>query len=346
MEFPQRLVFDSSDSEDDAAAALKAALGSLGLADPLVVTSVHGKRLASLLGGIQVTPDAGADQAWAAEIGSRAHRSGAGVIVAVGGGRCLDVGKLAAARAGLKLIAAPTQLSHDGICSPIAVVPNESGRAESIGALAPHAVFLSIPTLVGAPAPSLRAGIGDLLANPLSLRDWKLAIDRGLEDPNTDAWELSVESYARIEKYLDEDPAAWVHDVDAVHRLADALILSGTAMIRAGTSRPASGGEHEISHAIDEIFSGRALHGAQVAFGCVVSVSLYGDDTEAFRRRLGRLELPHHPAELGLSLDDVVRILLEAPGTRPGRYTILEAADLDATTARALVSRIWPDLSV
>ena len=42
-------------------------------------------------------------------------------------------------------------------------------------------------------------------------------------------------------------------------------------MIAAGTSRPASGGEHEISHAIDEIFGGRALHGAQVAFGCVAA---------------------------------------------------------------------------
>src|SRR5918994_1076871 len=106
------------------------------------------------------------------------------------------------------------------------------------------------------------------------------------------AWELSVESYERIEKYLDEDPATWLLDVDAVHRLADALILSGTAMICAGTSRPASGGEHEISHAIDELFSGRALHGAQVAFGCIFSVSLYGEDTDAFRRRLTRLGLP------------------------------------------------------
>lgn len=343
MDLPQILQFDSTDREDDAAAALRDAVASLGVVDPLVVTSIHGKRLASLLDGIHVIPDA-ADQRWAAEIGSRAHRAGAGAIVAVGGGRCLDVAKLAAARAGLMMIAVPTQLSHDGICSPVAVVPNESGRAESIGALAPRAVFLSIPTLVDAPAASLRAGIGDLLANPYSLRDWKLAIDRGIEEHNAQAWELSVESYARIEKYLDDDPAAWKNDVEGVHQLADALILSGTAMVCAGTSRPASGGEHEISHAIDELFPGRALHGAQVAFGCIVSVSLYGEDTSAFRMRLARLGLPQHPSELGLSFDDVVKILLAAPGTRPGRYTVLEATDLDVPLARALVSRIWPDL--
>ena len=37
---------------------------------------------------------------------------------------------LAAARAGLTLISVPTQLSHDGICSPVAVVPDDGGRSE------------------------------------------------------------------------------------------------------------------------------------------------------------------------------------------------------------------------
>jgi glycerol-1-phosphate dehydrogenase [NAD(P)+] len=344
MEFPQVILFDSSDSEDDAAAALRDGVESLGADSPMVVSSQHGAQLASLIKGTHVSPDTGANQQWAAEVGSRAHRSGADVIVAVGGGRCLDVAKLAAARAGLKVIAVPTQLSHDGICSPVAVVPNEDGQAESIGAIPPHTVFLSMPTLVGAPGSSMQAGVGDLLANPLSLRDWALAVERGVEQIDQRAWDLSVESFERIEKYLDQDPAAWLGDAEAIRRLADALILSGTAMICAGTSRPASGAEHEISHAIDEIYSGRALHGAQVAFGCILSVALYGEDTGAFRRRLRGLGLPHHPAQLGLSLDEVVRILLAAPDTRPGRYTILEAADLDARSARGLAERIWHDV--
>jgi hypothetical protein len=46
---------------------------------------------------------------------------------------------------------------------------------------------------------------------------------------------------------------------------------------------------------------------------------------------------------LGLSEDDVVAILLAAPNTRPGRYTVLEAADLDDASARALIKRIWND---
>jgi hypothetical protein len=45
-----------------------------------------------------------------------------------------------------------------------------------------------------------------------------------------------------------------------------------------------------------------------------------------------------------LSEDDVVALLLGAPNTRPGRYTVLEAADFDDASARALVNRIWDDV--
>jgi glycerol-1-phosphate dehydrogenase [NAD(P)+] len=343
VEFPQVVVFDADDSEEVAAQELANQMSALGVEAPFVVASLHGKRLASYLNGPHDTPPFGANQEWAAELGSRAHRSGADVLVAVGGGRCLDVAKLAAARAGLGIISVPTQLSHDGICSPVAVVPNSEGRAESVGAISPRAVFLSLPTLIEAPDSSARAGMGDLLANPLALRDWALAIERGIDDANERAWDLSVESFELVEPYLDADPKSWIRDPSFHKRLGDALILSGLAMICAGTSRPASGGEHEISHALDEGFGGRAMHGAQVAFGCIVSVALYGEDTAAFRRRLSNLGLPQHPHDLGLSADDLTALLLAAPNTRPGRYTVLEAADLDDASARALVKRIWDD---
>jgi glycerol-1-phosphate dehydrogenase [NAD(P)+] len=346
VDFPHVLVFDAADSEDAAAAELARQLKVHGVAAPLVLTNVHGARVAAQIEGpvYVATPVAAANQQWAADLGSRARRSGADAIVAVGGGRCLDVAKLSATRAGLSVIAVPTQLSHDGICSPVAVVPDGSGRAESVGAVAPRIVFVSLPTLRRAPAASVAAGLGDLIANPLALRDWALATERGLEDTDQRAWDLSVESFQLIEPHLDTGLEDSLGDIEFLHRLADSLVLSGYAMLCAGTSRPASGGEHEISHAIDEMYGGRALHGAQVAFGCVVSVALYGEDPHRFRLRLERLGLPQHPKELGLERDDVVALLLHAPETRPGRFTILEDADLDTAKARSLVDQIWDDL--
>jgi glycerol-1-phosphate dehydrogenase [NAD(P)+] len=343
LHFPSVHAYDASDREEDAGAALARHLREEGIEAPFVISSVFGRKLAAALEGPRPPHfhDASADQGVARLLGSRARRSGADAVVAVGGGRCLDVAKLAAARAGLTVVAVPTQLSHDGICSPVAVVPDEFGRNQSLGALAPRTVFLSMPTLADAPVDSVRAGIGDLLANPLALRDWALAAERGLEKIDERAWELSVQSTQLLKPHLDADPKLSAKEPKFLRQLADALILSGMAMICAGTSRPASGAEHEISHAIDASFGGRALHGAQVAFGCVVSVELYGEDTLVLCRQLQKLGLPHHPAELQLCEDDMVRLLLEAPDTRPGRFTILEDADLDAARARALVRRIW-----
>ncbi|MGH2746857.1 MAG: iron-containing alcohol dehydrogenase [Actinomycetota bacterium] len=343
VELPEVFVFDAGD-EDDAAQSLGNWLNSLGVESPLVLSSVHGQTLAARLPGPRhASPDRTADQRAASGLGSEAQRAGADAIVAIGGGRCLDVGKLAAARAGLVVLAVPTQLSHDGICSPVAVVPGDSGVSESLGAIAPRAVFISIPTLLHAPVASVRAGLGDLLANPLALRDWALAAEHGVEEIDRGAWDLSAESFELIEPHLDSDPAGLADDPAFVRRLSDALVLSGMAMIRAGTSRPASGAEHEISHAIDGAFGGRGMHGAQVAFGCIFSVALYGEDTTPVQQRLARLGLPHSPSDLGLDEDDVVKLLLEAPDTRPGRFTILEDADLDEGAARRLVQRIWND---
>jgi glycerol-1-phosphate dehydrogenase [NAD(P)+] len=344
-EGPYVVVFDSDTTEAAAAVNLKEQLASFGIEAPFVLSSIHGHQLVSRIepAAPVVTPVLGADQQWASDLGSSARRAGADSIVAVGGGRCIDVAKLAAVRAGVPVIAAPTQLSHDGICSPVAVVPDEAGFTQSVGAIWPRAVFISIPTLAGAPPASVRAGLGDLMANPLALRDWTLAAEHGLEEIDKRAWDLSVESFEKIEPHLDSDPADLVQDPAFLRTLGDALVLSGMAMIAAGTSRPASGAEHEISHAIDQLFGGKALHGAQVAFGCIFSVALYGDDVEPLKERLARLGLPRHPGEVGLSERNLIDMLRGAPDTRPGRFTILEDADLDDARARDLVNRIWPE---
>ena len=345
MDTPHVIVFNSGAGEEDAALDLSRRLREVEIEAPFVISSIHGHKLASRLEPITpiVTPTLGADQQWASDLGSKAHKAGADAIVAIGGGRCIDVAKLAAVRAGVAVVAVPTQLSHDGICSPVAVVPNELAVSESVGAISPRVVFISIPTLAGAPPASVRAGLGDLLANPLALKDWALAAQHGLEAIDQNAWDLSEQSFERISPHLGSDPGEQVQDPDFLERLGNALVLSGMAMIAAGTSRPASGGEHEISHAIDLLFGGKALHGAQVAFGCIFSVALYDEDVEAFKGRLARLGLPRHPGELGLSEKNMIEILLKAPDTRPGRFTILEESDLDEGKAAELIRSIWPE---
>jgi glycerol-1-phosphate dehydrogenase [NAD(P)+] len=51
-------------------------------------------------------------------------------------------------------------------------------------------------------------------------------------------------------------------------------------------------------------------------------------------RRLAQHELPRTPADLGLTDEQFVVAVREAPATRPDRYTILEHLDLEEAAIR------------
>jgi glycerol-1-phosphate dehydrogenase [NAD(P)+] len=120
--------------------------------------------------------------------------------------------------------------------------------------------------------------------------------------------------------------------------LAESLVLSGMSMAFAGDSRPASGGDHEILHAIDHLYPDTANHGELAGLGTAFCYHLrathLGDGDGAERLAeiltcLGRHSLPRLPGDVGLSVEQFAEAVLYAPRTRPGRYTILEYLDLD-----------------
>jgi glycerol-1-phosphate dehydrogenase [NAD(P)+] len=121
--------------------------------------------------------------------------------------------------------------------------------------------------------------------------------------------------------------------------LAESLVLSGLAMATAGSSRPCSGGDHEILHAIDHLFPGTAHHG-ELAGACSLFTSFLRRDeglTRGIDACLSRHELPRTPGDLGLSAEQFAEAVAAAPGTRPDRFTILEHLALDEAEVRRAV---------
>jgi glycerol-1-phosphate dehydrogenase [NAD(P)+] len=110
-------------------------------------------------------------------------------------------------------------------------------------------------------------------------------------------------------------------------------------MTVAGSSRPCSGGDHEILHAIDQLFPGAGTHGELAGVGALFCTWLRGDDcsTALLADCLARHGLPRTPADLGLSAADFTKAVLCAPATRPGRFTILERLCLTEVQAAARV---------
>ncbi len=245
-------------------------------------------------------------------------------IIGVGGGRVVDVAKLAAAKRGVEFVSIPTQASSDGMCSPVAVMVDREGRYDSRGARIPAGVIVDMAVLRSAPAESWRSGLGDLVSNLSAVRDWRLASETVGEEIDDFAC-LTAEAAALsvVEEGAD------LADSDFQQKLIRGLILSGVAMEMAGSSRPASGSEHLISHALDRLLPTPRAHGLQVALGTIAAYLLRGDESERLIAFFRAMKLPVLPLDLGITSEQLLRAIQLGRGTRPGRWTTLDRLSED-----------------
>lgn len=245
-------------------------------------------------------------------------------VVGIGGGRPIDVAKAAALVAGVPVVTVPTQLSADGIASPIAVIREQNGSVVSERSALPAAVVADLHTLTNAPIDFARAGIGDLISNHTALTDWRIAAEDTGEEVDDFAALLASCATLLVEG-LDLSPVAEGRlTTDLARRLLDGLVLSGLAMEIAGSSRPCSGSEHLISHALDRLQPGMAEHGKQVAFGTLVAAKLQGEDASSIADLLRSAGIEGPLSGFGLADERLIEAVRVAPTTRPGRYTVLD----------------------
>ncbi|MFI2346217.1 iron-containing alcohol dehydrogenase family protein [Streptomyces sp. NPDC019443] len=252
-------------------------------------------------------------------------------VVGLGGGKIIDVTKYAAARVGLPMVAVATNLSHDGICSPVATLDNDNGRG-SYGVPTPIAMVIDLDVIREAPVRFVRSGIGEAISNISAIADWELS-----HRVNGEPVDGLAAAMGRTAGEAVLRQPGGVGDDEFLTVLAEALVLSGIAMSISGDTRPSSGACHEISHAFDLLHPKRAAsHGEQVGIGAAFAMHLRGahDQSGLFAEVLRRHGLPVLPEEIGFSVDEFVRAVEYAPQTRPGRFTILEHLDLSTDQIR------------
>ena len=257
-------------------------------------------------------------------------------LVGVGGGKAIDVAKMAGHELGLGFVSVPTAASHDGLVSGRGSIP-EGDTRHSVAAAPPIAVVADTEVLADAPWELTTAGCADIISNYTAVKDWRLANRlQGVEYSEYAAAlsemtaEMLVESAPSIRPGLEE--SAWI--------VVKALVSSGVAMSIAGSTRPASGAEHLFSHQLDRIAPGAALHGHQVGVGTILVEYVHGGehgDWAAIRDALVALGAPTTAEELGVTDDDVVEALSTAHEIRD-RYTIL-GSGMNEAAARRVAER-------
>jgi len=210
-------------------------------------------------------------------------------VISCGSGTITDIGKSVAHEKGVPLVAFATAPSMNGYASNIAALYR--GGVKITEPITPAvAVIADVDILAAAPIEMIRAGLGDALAKPVCNADWKLSnIMRGVHFCGE-----SFEIIRDLEKiYLTHADGIAERDPDAIAALMEALMYSGIAMVMAGSSSPASGGEHLISHTLDMragIVGRKAdFHGTQVGVATLVTSKLYENVLQLDREQVKEL---------------------------------------------------------
>lgn len=196
-------------------------------------------------------------------------------LVGLGGGKALDATKYIAHAVQKPVLVIPTSLSNDGFCSPQSSL-TVSGQRRSLPSMMPSGLVVDTQVCLQAPKLLWLSGVGDLVSKMTAIRDWKLAFHH----QNTPIDDFAaLLSDASVFQFLGRP----VFDLEGIKLLAAALMLNGVAMAVAGSSRPASGSEHLISHALDATSQRPRLHGLQVGMATYLVSRLYGEGEQTIR---------------------------------------------------------------
>jgi glycerol-1-phosphate dehydrogenase [NAD(P)+] len=223
------------------------------------------------------------------------------IYAAVGSGTITDIVRFACDRTGRDFASLPTAPSVDAYSSVVAPMMVE-GVKRSVAARAPIAIYADPAVLAAAPRAMIAAGFGDMMAKLTADADWRLgALAWG------EAYDerIAARSVAAARECAAAAASIGAAEEAGIEVLIGALIESGTCMALAGSSRPASGAEHQYAHYWEmKLYrEGRPpiLHGLKAGFGTLEASRLW-DSVRALsardaRERLLSYALPPRSAE-------------------------------------------------
>ena len=196
------------------------------------------------------------------------------LIVGIGSGVIQDLCKYVSHFEKVPYVIVATAPSMDGYASNGAAMITD-GMKVTYPAGLPNAIVADPEVLRLAPMEMLQAGYGDIIGKFSALNDWKLSALVNNEYFCEYIYDLTFE---QIRKTVALAEGICRREAESVKTLMEALVIVGILMIFAGSSRPASGSEHHLSHffEITGILENTPYfpHGIDVACSTVVTAEL------------------------------------------------------------------------
>ena len=241
-------------------------------------------------------------------------------VLAVGGGKVCDIAKRLVFTVGGTLIIYPTVVSNDGLLSPIAVMSSDESSV-SLPAKMPDHLYIDLSIIRSAPSKFLIAAAFDLLSNISATQDWRYAEEHGDEGMNHLAFQLSRMAANQL-----LDCVSWdVGSEDFLRAVIHGQILSAMSMAYAGSSRPCSGSEHLISHALDKLNIGEnLLHGQKVGRATLFTTYLHMKCVKKMQKLFSVFNCRQTLVDEVMSDETLLAVFQSSRTVRPGRNTVLD----------------------
>ena len=240
------------------------------------------------------------------------------VLVGMGGGKTIDTAKIAADRANIPVLIAPTIASSDAPCSGCAVLYSEQGVFDSVHYQKsnPAAVLVDTEMIARAPVRFLVAGMGDALATwfeAKSCRDTQSENECGGLSTQT-GLNLARLCYDTLLQYgATAKIAAEGHIVTpALEHIVEAnILLSGIGFESGGLASA-----HSIHNGLTALEETHAYyHGEKVAFGLLAGLQLIDappNEAAVVYSFCEEVGLPTTLADIGLGNVDRNKLILVA----------------------------------
>ena len=225
---------------------------------------------------------------------------GIDLIVGLGSGVIQDLCKYVSHTNGIPYYIVATAPSMDGYASTGAAMIM-GGMKVTYSAHVPSVILADTEILKDAPMEMIQAGYGDIVGKFSALNDWKLShvvLGEAFCQENYDLIEQM------LQKTLSRADGLVNRDEESVRVLMEALVIVGIAMAFVGSSRPASGSEHHLSHYFEIVGIVRNedyfCHGIDVAYSTIVTAALRDEILEkAWPDSQFRLSREEYVAEIG-----------------------------------------------
>ena len=262
-------------------------------------------------------------------------------VVAIGGGRAIDFGKMMAWRRGIRLVSIPSVLSVDAFVTPKAGL-RIGHRVEYVGDSSPDPLVIDFDLLRCAPRELNVAGAGDLLSIHTAAYDWELAERAGRSEYPYDAAAVAQARAICRDTCLLTDAIRQCTD-DGLRAIVEGYMRVNTICLPAGHYRVEEGSEHFLFYELEERLQRPFIHGQIVALGIYVMSRLQNNEHAWIVKQMQTMGLDYRPQSLDIRQADLRQSLAALPDyVRQSErwYSVIDEAQL----SHAWIDEVCNDL--